>query len=150
MDINVGAQCIFTEEEELGIIYFVRCTLQLSEYGFPITQLDLRHIVGAYLQMIGRNEPRFKLGYLPGIDWAKSFVKRHPELSVRFVANIKKARATVTKETLEEFNIGIDFYISAISNVPFYFSLFRCRFFFSQCVCICVSVNFHYTLHRGT
>lgn len=37
---------------------FVKCALQLSEYGFPITELDIRHIVGAdpaYLQQIGRN-----------------------------------------------------------------------------------------------
>uniref|UniRef100_A0A8D9BI12 HTH psq-type domain-containing protein n=1 Tax=Cacopsylla melanoneura TaxID=428564 RepID=A0A8D9BI12_9HEMI len=86
---EVGRPAVFTDAEES---VFVKCTLQLSDYGFPISEEDLRYIVSAYLQKAGRIVPQFKMGNFPGVDWSKCFLKRHPELTTRFVSNIKRAR----------------------------------------------------------
>jgi hypothetical protein len=62
---------------------------KISEYGITADKLDLRFIVKAYLTIQGRIVKSFKEN-LPGRDWMKLFLKRHPELTVRFAANIKR------------------------------------------------------------
>lgn len=109
---KTGRPTVFSIEEEKS---FVKCTIQLSDYGFPISEEDLRHIVAAYLQKTGRNVPNFKLGYLPGPDWLKSFMKRHSELTTRFVSNIKRARAAVSEALLKEYVTNLS---QSLENVP--------------------------------
>ncbi|XP_039450191.1 uncharacterized protein LOC120429094 [Culex pipiens pallens] len=96
---DVGGQRVFTDEEERA---FVRCLVTMAEFGFPVNEDDLRYVVKHYLTKVGRNVERFQENF-PGRDWTKSFLSRHPDLSVRFVANIKKSRAKITAEILTEY-----------------------------------------------
>lgn len=50
----------------------------------------------------------FKNGKLPGIDWVKSFLKRHSDLSERLVANMKRARAEVDEELLRKYVTNLE------------------------------------------
>lgn len=93
----------------------MRCTIQLSDYGFPLTDLDLRFIVSGYQDRIGRIVLQFKMGNMPGKEWVKSFMKRHAELTKRFVANIKRARAAVDEEMLRKY---VDNLSKSLENVP--------------------------------
>lgn len=93
-----GKPPILSVEEETK---FVKCAVQKSDFGFPITEEDLRNIVKDYVTKISRTVKEFKEGSYPGTDWVKGFLKRHPELSVRFVPNIKRARASVNEAVLK-------------------------------------------------
>lgn len=94
-----GFPQIFSDEEES---HFVKCILQFSDYGFPLNQFDLRIVVKTYLTRTGRSVKRFK-NNIPGIEWVRSFLKRHPELTTRFAANIKRVRASVNAEVLQDY-----------------------------------------------
>lgn len=108
---SVGGQAIFTIEEEES---FVTHIVKLSEYGFPINELELRFIVAGYLNKQGRIVSKFK-NNIPGYEWAKCFLKRHKILTSRFAANIKRARAATTVEGLSEF---IDKLREVVEGVP--------------------------------
>lgn len=95
----VGGQSTFSQEEEA---MFEKCVISMSDHGFPVNEADLRHVVKDYLSKIGRTVHRFTDNY-PGRDWTKSFLLRHPELSVRFVPNIKKGRVAITPEILTSY-----------------------------------------------
>lgn len=79
--IVMGRPTIFSQEEEL---MFEAHILQLSAYGFPVTKLDLRMIIGCYLSDLKRKIPNFR-DNLPGPDWINGFMTRHPNLSQRYV-----------------------------------------------------------------
>ena len=106
-----GHPTIFNENEELA---FVSHIIKLSEFGFPMDELDLRFSVKSYLSLQGRNVNSFK-NNLPGRDWAKLFLKRHPQLTIRIADNIKRARAAITETVCKEFmeNLG-----KTIEDVP--------------------------------
>lgn len=101
-----GQPQMFSDEEETS---FVRCIIQFSEFGFPLTAFDLRMIVKTYLSKIGRFVKKFK-NNIPGHEWALSFVKRHPELTTRFANNVKRSRAAINEATLTD-------YINSLSKV---------------------------------
>lgn len=94
-----GYPQVFSDEEES---HFVKCIMQFSNHGFPLDQLDLRMIVRSYLMRTGRIVNRF-VNNIPGIEWVRSFLRRHPELTRRFAANIKRVRASVNAEVLKEY-----------------------------------------------
>jgi len=52
---------------------------------------------------------------IPRTDWAKQFLKRHPVLSVMFVANIKKSRAAISEDVIKDYinNLPV-----VVQNVP--------------------------------
>lgn len=52
---------------------------------------------------------------ISGTDWAKQFLKRHPELSVRFVANIKKSRAVISEDVIKDYITNLSV---VVQNVP--------------------------------
>ncbi|KAJ8885992.1 hypothetical protein PR048_012198 [Dryococelus australis] len=93
-----------TVEEENS---FSECIQHMSDFGFPLDEFYLRVIVRSYLNLIGRQVKIFKRN-LPGHEWLLGFMKRHPELSVRFAANIKRTRAAINEQTLRDFvrNLG--------------------------------------------
>ncbi|KAJ8963604.1 hypothetical protein NQ314_005504 [Rhamnusium bicolor] len=72
-----GKQPIFTSNEEQS---FVECLISLGKYGFPINSRELRHIIKNYLNRCGRVVKIFQ-NNLPGQDWIKAFIARHPEIS---------------------------------------------------------------------
>ena len=94
-----GKPTVFSAEEEER---FVQCTLKMSNFGFPIDSFDLRHIVKDYLETKGRTVSQFK-NNMPGTDWVRSFLKRHPELTNRFATNIKRVRAAIDEATLRDY-----------------------------------------------
>lgn len=107
-----GKPPIFSLEEAAQ---FFKCAVQMSDFGFPITEEDLHNIVKDYVTKIGRIVKDFKEGNYPGTDWVKGFLKRHPELSVRIVANIKKARANADETMLRDY---VDNLTKTMENVP--------------------------------
>lgn len=107
----IGGPRVFTQEEEEG---FKNHILKLAEFGFPVTTTDLRFCVKYFLLKTGRSVPKFKNG-MPGPDWVTSFLKRHPTLTARVSSNIKRVRAAVSKEVLEEYQDNL---AKQVYNIP--------------------------------
>lgn len=106
-----GKQPVFSNEEEDE---FEKCIVTMSEYGFPVDTRELRHVMKNYLNRCGRKIKIFK-DNLPGKEWTKTYLTRHPRLSERFAENVKRTRAAVDEKTLRSFieNLGKE-----IENVP--------------------------------
>ena len=68
-----------------------------------------------YLLRIGRNVKEFKDSVYPGADLIKGFIWRHPELTQKFVAIIKKVGAEGNEESLREY---IQHLSLTLQNVP--------------------------------
>ena len=66
-----------------------------------------------YLHSSGRKVKECKV--FPGPDLIKSFLRRHPELTNKFVLNIKISPANVNEEILKEY---IQHLTKTIQNVP--------------------------------
>lgn len=93
MPERTGRPIIFSSEEEQ---IFVDYCLLLSEWGFPMDEMDLRVFAQGYLNKIGKNVRNMK-DNLPGPDWAQNVVERHKHrLSHRLAANISSDRAEIT------------------------------------------------------
>lgn len=106
-----GRPTVLDEDHEKS---FVEHIFKMAEFGFPITELDLRFIVKGYFDKIGRKVPQFK-NNLPGIDWVRAFRKRNPKLTVRECSNIKVVRAAVDEETIDKY---FDNLTESLNNVP--------------------------------
>lgn len=85
------------EEEEL----IVERLIIHGEWGFPLSSTDLRHVIKDYLDSQGRTS-RF-VNNMPGPDFVTSFMQRHPILSKRKANLIKRGRAAVTHEIVQDF-----------------------------------------------
>lgn len=80
-----GHPTVFNEKEKQAFEAHID---KLATFGFPISDLDLRYSVKCYLDKQGHTVKSFKNSF-PGLDWAASFRKRHPKLTVRTASNIK-------------------------------------------------------------
>jgi len=112
---SVGGPTALSPEEESEIL----CKLLLcSDYGYPLSLLDLRMIVKSYLDCEGRTIERFS-NNLPGVDWASSFLRRHKSLSQRIANNIKRSRAAVSQENLKDYHDNLSEELAGIppSNI---------------------------------
>jgi hypothetical protein len=85
----------------------------LGEWGFPLNSHDLTHLVKNYLDSLGRST-RF-VNNLPGPDFVRGFLKRHPQLTVRTANLIKRGRAALTQEEVNQF---FDRYEKAVEGIP--------------------------------
>lgn len=94
-----GRPAVFTQEEEKA---FAAHLTALSEYGFPLTDIDLRIIIKDFLESQGRTVAIFK-NNIPGRDWVKSFLCRNRGLSRRLSNNIKQVRSQVDETIISEF-----------------------------------------------
>lgn len=106
-----GHPMVFTHDEELA---FASHLDKICDFGFPVDELDFRYIVKCYLAMQGRSVKCFT-DNLPGREWVKLFLKRHPQLSVRFANNIKRARAAIDEEVISNY---IDKLSYEVKDVP--------------------------------
>ncbi|KAJ8909324.1 hypothetical protein NQ315_016043 [Exocentrus adspersus] len=97
------------EEEKL-----VKVLLICAEWGFPMKSFDIRYIVQQYLNKSGKREKRFS-DNLPGLDWFKSFMARHPNLTIKFAENTKRVRAAVTYEVVETYFANLK---QSLKDVP--------------------------------
>lgn len=93
-----GRPCVLTREEEqllaktLGVV---------NDWGFPMTHEDIRQVVTKFVTKQGKNVPEWK-NNKPGLDFIKKFAQRN-KLTTRLASNIKRQRAAVGKEQLQEF-----------------------------------------------
>ncbi|CAG5055232.1 unnamed protein product [Parnassius apollo] len=86
---TVGGQKQLTEIEEENL---VNVLVAVSDYGSPMTKLDLKMLVFNYLEKNSRSH--IFNGKMPGNTWVENFLNRHSsKLSVRTTQNIKKVRA---------------------------------------------------------
>lgn len=86
---SVGHPTVLTDVEELKIVRVLQAS---SEFGCPLTKLDLKLLVHGYLKKNSRDH-KFKNG-IPGDAWVQGFLARNAdELTVRTTQNISKARA---------------------------------------------------------
>jgi hypothetical protein len=95
---SAGRPTVLSKEEEELI---VERLLLHGNWGFPLTSADLCHVIKAYLDSMGRTT-RF-VQNMPGPDFVTGFLQRHPELTVRKANMIKRARAGLSRETVQEF-----------------------------------------------
>lgn len=108
---SVGRSRVFTESEETA---FAQHLIKLSNYGFPITEYDFRMAVKTYLDKKGVKIRVFN-NNRPGYEWTKSFLKRHDNLSVQISSNIKRVRAEVGVNEINEY---MDRLSATIKDVP--------------------------------
>ena len=99
--LKLGGQPVFSMEEEKKLVDGL---MLMGEWGFPLMTTDLKNVIQNYLDKTGptRAKPVFP-DNRPGKGWIKGFFQRHPELSLRFSENIKRSRAGVTPEVINEY-----------------------------------------------
>ena len=96
---EIGRPTTLTEVEESAIVSHV---IVLADLGIPIGMQDVRVIVKKYLDDNKRTVLSFKEN-LPGWEWGKLFLERHPCIKLRVAHNISRKRAQVTKQILDEY-----------------------------------------------
>ena len=82
----------------------------MSSIGYPLSKQQLLWEVKRILDADGR-QTKFTEN-LPGNDWYRGFLKRHPELSERKPQGISTARAAITKEMVEGWFATANGYIA--------------------------------------
>jgi hypothetical protein len=107
---DIGRPPILTKEEELQLLEKIQI---LADWGFPLTGRDLCHFVKSYLDKRGVVS-RFT-NNLPKRRWVTLFLKRHPTFVFRKGNPIKRARAAVSREDVQEF---FDNFLEASKGVP--------------------------------
>lgn len=95
---TIGHPTVFSKEEEC----FAQHLITLSDFGFPVDELDLRTFIKTYLDKQGKHEARFK-DNVPGLEFVRSLLERHNILTRRFSSNTNKARIAVNEELLTEY-----------------------------------------------
>lgn len=109
---QAGHPTLFTNTEEKT---FVNHLQTVSEWGFPYTATDLRHIAKNYLEKVGRRVPYLK-DNMPGYEWASNFLKRHKDkLRPRQAANISVNRSRINAEVIDSFFENLTTSISGVT-----------------------------------
>lgn len=107
-----GGQTAFSLEEEKHLI---RCATICGEWGIPLSLTDWRQLAKNWLDRQGRTVEKFS-NNLPGPDWVYSLLKLHKtELTQRLAANIKRARADVSRDVLNKY---FDNLLETIEGIP--------------------------------
>lgn len=107
-----GRPPVFSHEEEQAIL---QAAAKCGDWGFPLTLFDMRMMAKYYLDRKGVVITRFQ-NNIPGADWAYNLLERHKNAyGQRVATNIKRSRAAVSKETLEQFFDNIE---NVIKNLP--------------------------------
>lgn len=96
---KIGGQPVLSAVEERKL---ADALLLCAEWGFPFKSYDVRYMVQQYLTKAGRTEKRFKNNF-PGVDWFKSFMGRHEDLTIKLAENTKRVRAAVTYEVVQKY-----------------------------------------------
>lgn len=109
-----GQQVIDERTEEQFKNYIITCSM----FGFLLDSFDVRCLVKMHLDQNGITIKQFKKN-LPGVDWFKGFIRRNTDLTERMVGNIKKQRAKVSVEVMNEFYDSLDVELAGIppSNI---------------------------------
>lgn len=108
-----GRPTIFTKLEELAIL---KSASKCADWGFPLSLMDIRMMAKYYLDRKGRTVNIFK-NNIPGVDWTYSLLNRHRDsFGQRLATNIKRARAAVSKETLNAFYDNLEVVIKDLPS----------------------------------
>lgn len=96
----VGRRTALLPEEERSIAQHVAA---LGDSGYAFDTYELRLFVKSFLDRAGRSVSQFK-DNMPGIEWARSFMKRHAKLVCpRMCQNISRSRAAVSVDTVTKY-----------------------------------------------
>jgi hypothetical protein len=79
----IGRPTVFSKLEEDS---FAHHMIKMCDFHFPVTEHDFQH-----LDRKGMTIARFK-DNMPGIDFVCGYMKRHPELGIRFSSNARNCR----------------------------------------------------------
>lgn len=96
---SVGRPTVFTPAVEAS---FAQHCIKLADFGFPLLPSDLKMSVSRYLDCKGDRVSQFT-NNIPGYDWIRGFLKRNHDLSVKVSANIKKSRANITADDINDY-----------------------------------------------
>jgi len=109
---KLGGQISLPECVEKALVENI---LKCSNWGYPITEFELRMFVKYHLDRVGTKIAKFK-DNRPGYDWAKLFLKRHKQdISQRMCQNIKRSRAAVTNKMINDYFDNLTPYLKDIS-----------------------------------
>lgn len=73
-----------------------------ADYGYPFVKQDIKEFVQSYLNHKGVVIRCFKEN-LPGNDWLETFLKRNRTLTQRNAENIKRSRAEVDEDIINQY-----------------------------------------------
>lgn len=107
----VGKPPVLSSEEEDSITAHI---ISLADLGMPVSMLDVRVIVKGFLG----NEKRLIKGFknnLPGWEWGKLFLERHPDIKQKVAHAITRKRAQVTQEMVQNY---FDYLHKELQDVP--------------------------------
>lgn len=112
---SYGGQTVLSNAEEKCLVEGLALC---AEWGFPQRRTDVRNMVQNYLNRSGKVEKRFT-NNRPGIEWFSSFLRRNPNLTERMCENVKRVRAGVNRETLNEYFDNLEVSLQGIppSNI---------------------------------
>jgi len=97
---TLGGQCVFTDAEETVIAQNIAV---LGDWGFPLTILELRLMVRAYLEARGRTVSKFN-NNTPGEIWITNFIRRRRDIiSQRHCQNICRKRAEISPDCVDQY-----------------------------------------------
>ena len=91
----------------------------VAAWGFLFSGQDLCHFVKSYLDKKGVSNVRFKEN-LPTHRWVTTFLGRHKELSLRHCNPIKRSRAAVSREDIDEFLDNFTMSMEGVAPEGFY------------------------------
>lgn len=97
--LKIGRPTALSNIEESKLVEIL---MTCANWGFPLTNVDTKKIVKCYLDNLGKVEKRFQHNK-PGHDWFTNFIKRHRELTIRLGENIKRVRASVSEEIINNY-----------------------------------------------
>lgn len=105
---------IFSDAEE---IQFKEYLIYSSKIYFGLTYIQARELAYDYSVKLGRTPALWTANKIAGTEWMKSFMKRHPNLSLRIPENTSLARASAFNKTnVSEF---FDNYVSCLTRFKF-------------------------------
>ncbi len=87
--------------------------LMLKEWGFPLSSHDLTNQMKNYLESLGRSTGF--VNNLPRPDFVRGFLKCYPQLTVMWANMIKRGRAALTQEEVNQF---FDWYEKVVAGIP--------------------------------
>lgn len=107
-----GGQTVLSQNEESLLVEKLQVC---AEWGYPLDLYGLRLIIKGYLDRQGRTVSKFK-DNLPGKEFATGFMRRHKEnLAVRLCQNIKRSRARVSPDIINEYFDNIE---ETLKDIP--------------------------------
>lgn len=98
LDRKMGPQTILTEAEEKTLEEWLLATCRK---GFPMQRFDLLLAVQKVVEE-SKRKTCFKAG-MPGRTWFKSFMRRHPNVNLKYTESVAKSRSDLTTEVIDRW-----------------------------------------------